>query len=84
MARASRFLLALSVSALASCVAPPPPMTAAERAESARRLHEIEDENFHYRDRERRSAADAARIANTGAPPVHYHQHRTYAPSYGW
>ncbi len=69
-----KLLFLLPVVFLVSCYHHLPPMSPEERAESSRRLHEIEDENFGYRDRERRSAARAIREANGGAP-VHYHQH---------
>lgn len=70
---------------LTSCVIPQQPLTAEQNRESQRRINEIEDEGFRLRDRERRSAADAERISNIGAPPVQYHQHNTYAPVYsGW
>ncbi|RYD18713.1 MAG: hypothetical protein EOP88_21645 [Verrucomicrobiaceae bacterium] len=49
----------LSAGFFSSCVSPynPPPSTYEERDASARRLAEIENENFRYRDRERGSAA---------------------------
>jgi hypothetical protein len=51
----------LVLGTLASCQYPqaPPPVTQEDREASAQRLREIEDENFRYRDRERRSAARA-------------------------
>lgn len=70
---------------LSSCVIPQQQLTAEQNADSQQRIRDIEDEGYHMRDRERRSAANAQRIGNIGAPPVQYHQHSTYAPSYwGW
>ncbi len=78
-------LAILPVLSLASCIDTyTPRMTAGDRAASRAEINAIDDENFDRRDRERRSQAEADRISNTGAPPVHYHEHRTYAPSYGW
>lgn len=51
----------LSAGFFSSCMNPynPPPATYEERDASARRLNEIEEQNFRARDRERRSAARA-------------------------
>jgi hypothetical protein len=55
-----QFALALFVmGTMTSCQYPQatPPLTQSDRDASSRRLLEIENENFNYRDRERRSAA---------------------------
>ena len=70
---------ALAAGFLSSCVNPynPPPSTYEEREASARRLNEIEEQNFRARDRERRSAARAGGYylddpanSTSGARPV--------------
>lgn len=62
MTHRSKLLVACAILAacpLTSCQynQAPPPATQEDREASAQRLREIEDENFRYRDRERRSAA---------------------------
>lgn len=65
----------LTVMTLASCYHEPYPVTYEERAASDQRRREIEDENFYYRDRERRSAGQAGNI--------HYHSYGDPASTSG-